>query len=333
MNEYCSRRTFIKYLSLGGLSLLGTGLVLQNISCKGQLSENGSTPTITTGTDSVYLPTEVGSVVPEKLNIGHKPSSMGSINIAGIGEYTFNPADIDTVRSDIFQPGHFSFFDVLAHLSVRGDITLKSHYDDTMATYKVDSINNEKDWWYAAHYSGGWRENIVFRMDMHPYKDNSYFSIYKEDPEHLARIYSTFQDEVNRLFANNGRIIIPEITIISPDNLWSFTEVEVMSHNIRRDVLKSGVTTALDVLLSLLEQEYLSQLRITWYQNIGAADPVDSYWVEKIDRSREATGSCGFVYETGAKTFSGFRGSHIHIPSDVRVTVSPEYAHWFWICL
>ena len=25
--------------------------------------------------------------------------------------------------------------------------------------------------------------------------------------------------------------------------------------------------------------------------------------------------------------------SHIHIPSDIRGTVSPEYALWFWICL
>jgi hypothetical protein len=157
--------------------------------------------------------------------------------------------------------------------------------------------------------------------------------IFKESPEYLERLYATFRDEVDRLQANNGRIIIPELTIISPDGSWNFTEVEVTPHNIRHDVLKLGVITALDALVSLVEQEKLSQLKLTWYSNIRTADPVDSYWVEKINASREATGSCGFVYETGAKTFSGFRGSHIHIPSDVRVTISPEYAHWFWICL
>lgn len=26
-------------------------------------------------------------------------------------------------------------------------------------------------------------------------------------------------------------------------------------------------------------------------------------------------------------------GNHIHMPSDVRVTVSPEYALCFWICI
>jgi hypothetical protein len=59
---------------------------------------------------------------------------------------------------------------------------------------------------------------------------------------------------------------------------------------------------------------------------------VDTYYLEQIDEA-EAYGSCGFVYETGPRDFSGFTGSHIHIPSDVRVTVSPEYALWFWICL
>jgi hypothetical protein len=44
-------------------------------------------------------------------------------------------------------------------------------------------------------------------------------------------------------------------------------------------------------------------------------------------------GGCGFVYETGPNSFAGFSGTHIHIPADVRVIISPEYALWFWICL
>ena len=90
--------------------------------------------------------------------------------------------------------------------------------------------------------------------------------------------------------------------------------------------------TALDALISLAEQGKLSDLGLTWYERIAAADPVDSFWVETIDQA-QASGGCGFVYETGPRYFSGFSGSHIHIPSDVRVTVSPEYALWFWICL
>jgi hypothetical protein len=47
----------------------------------------------------------------------------------------------------------------------------------------------------------------------------------------------------------------------------------------------------------------------------------------------EAAESCGFVYEAGPRSFSGFSGTHIHIPCDARPIVSPEYALWFWICL
>ena len=65
---------------------------------------------------------------------------------------------------------------------------------------------------------------------------------------------------------------------------------------------------------------------------IGEANPVDAYFVEQIN-GVAAYERCGFVYETGSRQFAGFSGSHIHIPSDVRVIVSPEYAKWFWICI
>jgi hypothetical protein len=108
--------------------------------------------------------------------------------------------------------------------------------------------------------------------------------------------------------------------------------VIVTPHDVRTDVLQPGVVAALDALLSLAEEGRLSNLVLTWYERIAAADPADSYWVERMDEA-QAAGGCGFVYETGPRIFSGFSGSHIHIPSDVQATVSPEYALWFWICL
>ena len=104
------------------------------------------------------------------------------------------------------------------------------------------------------------------------------------------------------------------------------------AHDVRSDVLQPGVTTALDALVSLAEQGELSGLKLTWYERIGRADPVDSYWVEQVNDA-VAYGGCGFVYETGPGAYPGFSGTHIHIPADVRITVSPEYALWFWICL
>ena len=43
----------------------------------------------------------------------------------------------------------------------------------------------------------------------------------------------------------------------------------------------------------------------------------------------EAFGTCGLVYETGAEDQNGLAVSHIHILSDVRITVSLEYIFCF----
>ena len=108
------------------------------------------------------------------------------------------------------------------------------------------------------------------------------------------------------------------------------------AHDVREDLLQPGTITALDILLSLGEQGLIDQLRLTWYDRISSADPVDHFFVERITGDRfiaEAAGSCGFVYEVGPRAFGGFAGSHIHLPTDARVLVSPEYAEWFWLCL
>jgi hypothetical protein len=258
---------------------------------------------------------------------------MGKVQIEGIGEFTFDSSQVRTLRPGIFQPGHFSVFDALVYLAERGDIELYYHFDGNMDTHIIDAINGEPHWWYQAKYPGGWYESNVFRMDMYPYKNGTEIRVTRQREEHLARICRTFGEEILRLMRNQGQVIIPEVVIQSFDGrVKTFTDVTVTAHNVRSDVLQSGVVTALDILLSLGEQGKLSRLKLTWYQRIGTADPVDSYWVERIDEE-EAFGTCGFVYETGPQEFSGFAGSHIHIPMDVRVIVSPEYALWFWICL
>jgi hypothetical protein len=120
--------------------------------------------------------------------------------------------------------------------------------------------------------------------------------------------------------------------VTSPYGDWSYKDVVVEPHDVRTDVLQPGLVTALDVMIGLKEQGQVDALELTWYERIGMADPVDSYWLSRFN-SAVAEGGCGFVYEVGPRQFSGFRGAHIHIPSDVRVLVSPEYALWFWLCL
>jgi hypothetical protein len=281
---------------------------------------------------SYTLPTEEGAWAPLDAHAGDLPEGEASIRIQGAGEFTFDAAQIKPIRTDIFQPEHFSLFDILVHLDEHGDIALDYHFDEAMDTHVIDAINSTSDWWYDAYYSNGWPESNAFRMDMYPYKNNMSIVMETASESRLESIYRSFREEVARLAQNDGQVIIPDLAIKSPRKDWQFQNVVAPPHDVRTDVLQPGVVTALDAIISLVEQEQLPTLKLVWYESIGRADPVDNYFVEQVDDA-VAAGGCGFVYETGPKSIPGFSGSHIHIPSDVRVTVSPEYALWFWICL
>jgi len=273
---------------------------------------------------------------PPETNEARKPSDTGTIKIRfpkdGAIDYTFNAIEIKAIRTDIFKPGHFAMFDILLHLDKRGEIALEYHFDEGMDTHVIDTINGIDRWWYDAHYSSGWFEDNAFRMDMYPYKNESEIVVYRVKQGLLDRIYESFREEIERLAANNGRVIVPSVIIESPSFSKTFEGVEVTAHNIRSDVLQPGVITAMDILLSLAEQGKLTPLKLTWYDQIAGADPVDSYFVEQMDEAI-AFANCGFVYEAGSQMFGGFMGNHIHIPSDVRTIISPYYGYWFWICI
>jgi hypothetical protein len=282
---------------------------------------------------SYLLPAQDGRWIPPIQHNGRNLTGVSRVQIEDMGEFSFDIEDVKTLRPDIFQPDQFSVFDVLVHLADKGDIKMDYHFDGSMDTHIIDAINEEPYWWYQVKYSAGWYESNVFRMDMYPYKDGTEIRLTRQREDYLASICRTFGNEVLRRMRNGGEVILPEVVIQSPlGNVLSFTDVRVTPHDVRADMLQMGTVTALDILLSLGEQGKLSNIKLTWYESIGKANPVDSYWVEQINEDM-AFGSCGFVYETGPKEFSGFAGSHIHIPSDMRVIVSPEYALWFWICL
>jgi len=327
-----SRRQFFKGAICSGLALSSVGaLVSACASATPEPEDRTQAPTEATPKPTP-IAIEEGLRTPPAAHAGSLPTGTGSVEIKGVGTFSFEADQVRTLRPDVFQPGHLSLFDVVVHLGERGDIALEAHFDEEMDTHVIDTINGESGWWYQAHYSAGWWEHNAFRMDMYPYKDATQVQVYREREDRLANIYRTFDEEVARLAENGGQIIIPELGIRAPGSNHVFQDVTVRPHDVRSDVLQPGVVTALDALISLAEEGQLSNLELTWYERIARADPVDSYWVERMDEA-QASGGCGFVYETGPRAFSGFSGSHIHIPSDVRVTVSPEYALWFWICL
>jgi len=286
---------------------------------------------------SYALPTADGVWTAPSEQVGRPATELVRVEIRGIGTFDVDPTDILSIRPDVFQSGRVSIFDVLVKLHKEGEIELAYHYDESMATHVVDSIDGAGRWWYEAYYSQGWFEQSVHRMDLYPIKDGTVIRFAQERQSRIDAIHATFLAEVDRLSGNDGVVIIPSVIIEGPRRQQlAFKDIEVSSHGVRDDLLQPGVITALDILLSLGEQGLIDQIGLTWYDHIFSADPVDHYFVELIygqDFIAEAEGGCGFVYEVGPRGFRGFAGAHIHLPTDARVLVSPEYAEWFWLCL
>ena len=255
----------------------------------------------------------------------------GEVMITDVGNFGYEPANVRTVRPDLFRDGHFSVFDILVHLHERGDIQMVYHLDEDMDTHVIDTINGESSWWTQAYYDGGWPENNVYRMDHYPHKDRMYVRLYHQRPEVLERIYATFRAEVARKRANNGTVIVPDVIIRGPTADLRFINVPITPHDLRTDTFRKGTITAIDVIMSLGDLGRLTY-DLKWYDSIGAAGIVRSYWVHRIDKD-ESYSTCGFVYEAGEPEFDGFRGNHIHIPTDTRIITSPAYVEFFWICL
>ncbi|MCK9357075.1 MAG: hypothetical protein M0R22_08050 [Dehalococcoidia bacterium] len=282
---------------------------------------------------SYYLPHDGAWRLSDDIPTGRVPSALGTVSIEGLGAFTFNPLDVRPLRPDDFATGHFSVFDVMAHLADEGWFSMEYHYDRLLDTHVIDQLDGRKDWWYRAHYAGGWAETNAMRMDLFPYKDGMSIQLATRPEEYLAELYNSFGAEVLRKSLSLGRVVIPEVRI----GTVVHQNVPVSAHDVRADVLQPGVVTALDVLLSLGDQRRIDALKLTWYSNLGQATPVDSFYVEQIDdgdgvydtEASPETG--GWVYETGSLAFNGFQGNNIRVPADVRIIVSPEYMVWYWI--
>jgi hypothetical protein len=258
-------------------------------------------------------------------------TSESKVRIDAIGDFKFNPEEIQTIREDIFRPGHFSIFDILVYLDEKNSIDLEYHFDDSMNTHVIESINGKSNWWYEAYYDGGWPENNVFRMDHYPHKEKMTITLFQTSKSEINNYHRIFSEEIERLDQNNGNIIIPKVIIRGTRETQTFGNVEVTPHNLRNDVFQDGVITAMDVILTLDDNKEISA-KLQWYESIGSAEVVKSYWVEEINNDK-AFGRCGFVYEEGSYDYEGFRGNHIHIPSDSRILNSPQYVEYFWICI
>lgn len=301
-------------------------------------TENGTSLTDyeepTTPTPEVTNQTEPETNEPDE-QTPEENEQIDRVNLARViieeEEYYFDRTKVNSIRPDLFVERQFSVFDVLVHLHELNQIDLAYHFDETMNTHIIDAINQETGWWYIVVYSGGWAEQNVFRPDHYPWKVGTQIQFYKESYSKIIDIYSEWQEETQRKENNDRKTIIPDVKIYGKTFSKEFTDVEVTAHNLRDDVFQEGVITAIDVILSLADQGEISY-ELNWYDSIGQASVVRSYWVDTIDNDT-AEGYCGFVYESGSTNYEGVDGNHIHLPSDTRILNSPEYLVYFWICL
>ncbi|MHA2081935.1 MAG: hypothetical protein ACW99H_12405, partial [Candidatus Thorarchaeota archaeon] len=123
--------------------------------------------------------------------------------------YSFNSADVQTVRPDIFLPGSFSMFDVLVHLDFLGKVELEYHFNESMNTHVIDSLNGEPTWWYQVIYSGGWIERNVYRMDHYVWKPETSLKFIRINKDRLDTIYRSYAEEVARTEIGGGQLVIP----------------------------------------------------------------------------------------------------------------------------
>jgi len=246
-----------------------------------------------------------------------------SINISG-RIYAFESDEIDSVRPDLFQNGSFSAFDVLVHLNSTGEIDLNYHFNSSMDTYVIDSINgNSNNWWYHLYYSGGSIEKNVVRMDHYPWKPGTHIIMYHESESYINNVYSLFEEEVDRFLFNNDSIIIPKINITGKSFSVEFYNLTVIPHNLRNETFNIDIITAMDVIMTLGDLGNITY-ELTWFESFRGASYVHSYFVSKIF-SDETEGRCGFLYDVS--------DSFIWLSADERILTSPESVNFYWDCI
>jgi hypothetical protein len=291
---------------------------------------------------AAQLNADSGWSLPEAFAQGRLPAETGTLEIRGLGELSFDPSAITTLRPDIFLPGHFSVFDVLVYLAETNGLELEYVFDEELQTHVIQSLRGLSGWWFDAHYEGGGFDRTVVRMDQFPVKDGMSIVLYLENPARLDAIHEHFREEVARRAANDGAVVVPRVILQSATASVAFQDVAITAHNARSDVFQRGVISMLDVLLSLGEQGVLAELSLDWRENDEWSSVIDGFYVVSVQSeefSPEATGSCVLTHHVQGATIAEFLSphthtmSHIHLTADLEVLVSPESVEWLWICL
>ncbi|RTR40447.1 hypothetical protein EKG38_00545 [Shewanella canadensis] len=271
-----------------------------------------------------------------------------AINMSGV--------KIDSIRPDIFQDGRGSVMDLLLWAAKKYNLDIEYEKDENLKTHFITSIEGitglpevvdpenlgkteGQGWKYLVGPSiwehkkeGSYEtesyyykeEEIYFRMDHHPLKNEMSIVLVAAQPGEMDIRKKKYQKEMDRLAENGGKVIIPEIVIdfkpakttatgeiLIPNQRAVFKDIEVTPHNLRSDIYKEGTITELDAWLSLVEQR--PDLKIDWsyWPRLSTNSNVQGYVATAIsfngrddvgnivNERYTNNGSCGFVHHTG----------------------------------
>ena len=277
--------------------------------------------------------------------------------------YSFDPAGLNIVscRPDIFAPGYFSMFDVILAVARRNGIQIDYHFDSDCQTHFIDRIDGVPgNYWYHFSYDAG-EGNVTEikyrranRWDEALWKPGVWITVV--EGENLEEIKAEYREEIQRERAFGH--LIPQVKIeINPSSYKGnppgsnritvsreFRNVQVTPHNLRAIISSSpypkpfqpGVTTSLDILLSLKDQGKLDVVTSVFYTYF-AQKYIFSYYVVGLGFPgvglAHASGRQGFIYltENGSPNrLPNQADSKLHMTCDLHVIHAPDFSYWRW---
>ncbi|RTR38673.1 hypothetical protein EKG38_10865 [Shewanella canadensis] len=210
-----------------------------------------------------------------------------------------------TARPDIFTEGNYSAFDIMRYVvATRDDLRFESVIkpeDSKYDTYEYtvsfdknqDGIFNEDDgeyynspdWFYAMTQHGGHALDIPSRLGERFYLRSDQFWVQTGAQVRLQPFNSamtgrrqlSWLKEQQFLAANDGKYIVPKITIVDKDRVphTIVENLEVKAHNLRNDIFQEGVITFMDVFLSAAEQGY--DFKLSWWPILSSGAIVNNF--------------------------------------------------------
>ncbi|QIZ77273.1 hypothetical protein [Ferrimonas lipolytica] len=196
----------------------------------------------------------------------------------------------ESIRSDIFQPGHFSVLDVMMYISeqredfevsdvvwnearqaydykVSFDADGDGNFDTDEATHYTQwkDYNKSPNWGVSFFHSGGKMlseaasfETVYDRLGEMLVRHQVEIRIMPMSPAYMERMWQSHIDEVEFKKANDGKVMLTNVLIDMEDTdgykdehiIPVATNVEVKAYNLRTDVFKPGVITQLDYIMS-----------------------------------------------------------------------------------